>query len=149
MLELVCVFELSQGQDVCGLICHEAGTFGANYHQKCFVEIMLAASKKIAQIPFPCLITCHNSCSKNICRPRASETTNNGLMGTGFSELKGTVQRDFLTPVFFTKWFILVSIDMPKSDFEIFRIFGELFELKLSKSRLPAVNYSEESKTEP
>jgi hypothetical protein len=60
--------------------------------------------------------------------------------------LKGTVQRDFLTPVFFTKRFILVSIDMPKSDLEIFLIFGELFELKLSKSRLPAVNYSEESK---
>jgi hypothetical protein len=38
---------------------------------------------------------------------------------------------------------------MPKSDFEIFRIFGELFELKLSKNRLPAVNYNEESKTEP
>jgi hypothetical protein len=44
--------------------------------------------------------------------------------------LKGTVQRDFLTPVFFTKRFILVSIDMPKSDFEICRIFAELFVLK-------------------
>jgi hypothetical protein len=40
--------------------------------------------------------------------------------------LKGTVQRDFLTPVFFTKQLILVSIDMPQSDFEIFRILTEL-----------------------
>jgi hypothetical protein len=63
--------------------------------------------------------------------------------------LKGTVQRDFLTPVFFTKRLILVSIDMPPSDFEIFRILRELFVLKLLKNRLPAVNYSEESKTEP
>jgi hypothetical protein len=45
--------------------------------------------------------------------------------------VKGTVQRDFLTPVFFTKRLILVAIDMPESDFEIFRIFAELFELKL------------------
>ena len=46
-------------------------------------------------------------------------------------KFKGTVQRDFLTPVFFTKRLILVSIDMPQSDFEIFRIFAELFELKI------------------
>jgi hypothetical protein len=45
------------------------------------------------------------------------------------SLLKGTVQWDFLTPVFFTKRLILVSMDMPKSNFEIFRIFAELFEL--------------------
>jgi hypothetical protein len=64
-------------------------------------------------------------------------------------ELKGTVQRDFLTPVFFTKRLILVSIGMPRSDFEIFRIFAELFVLKLFKNLLFAVNYSEESKTEP
>ncbi len=63
--------------------------------------------------------------------------------------IKGTVQRDFLTPFFFTKWLILVSRDMPQSDFEIFRILTELFVLKLLKNRLPAVNYSEESKTEP
>jgi hypothetical protein len=63
--------------------------------------------------------------------------------------LKGTVQRDFLTPVFFTKRLILVSIDMPQSDFEIFRILTELFVLKLLKNQLPAINYSEESKTEP
>ncbi len=62
--------------------------------------------------------------------------------------LKGTVQRDFLTPVFFTKRRILVSEMLP-SDFEIFRIFAELFVLKLLKNRLTAVNYSEESKTEP
>ncbi len=63
--------------------------------------------------------------------------------------LKGTVQRDFLTPVFFQKRLILISIDMPNSNFEICRIFAELFVLKLSKNRLPAVNYSKESKTEP
>jgi hypothetical protein len=63
--------------------------------------------------------------------------------------LKGTVQQDFLTPVFFTKRLILVSIDMPQSDFKIFRILMELFVLKLLKNQLPAVNYSEESKTEP
>jgi hypothetical protein len=61
------------------------------------------------------------------------------------SYLKGTVQRDFLTFVFFTKQLILVSTDMPKSDFKIFQMFAELFVLKW----LPAVNYSEESKTEP
>ncbi len=63
--------------------------------------------------------------------------------------IKGTIQRDFSTPVFFSKRFILVSIDMPKSDFKNFQIFGELFEPNLSKNRLPAVNNDEESKTEP
>ncbi len=66
-----------------------------------------------------------------------------------FKYFKGTVQRDFLTPVFFTKWLILVSIDMHQSDLEIFRILKELFVLKLLTNRLPAVNYSKESKTEP
>jgi hypothetical protein len=47
---------------------------------------------------------------------------------------KGTVQRDFFTPVFFTKRLILVSVDTLKSDFEICRIFAELFVLKLSKN---------------
>ncbi len=65
------------------------------------------------------------------------------------NQVKGTVQRDFLTTVFFTKRLILVSIDMPQSDFEIFRIFAELFVLILLKNQLLAVNYSEESKTEP
>jgi hypothetical protein len=51
-------------------------------------------------------------------------------------KLKRTVQRDFLTPVFFTKLIILVSIDMPKNDFEICQILVELFVLKLSKNRL-------------
>ncbi len=49
---------------------------------------------------------------------------------SGVGELKGTVQRDFFTPVFFTKRIILVSRDMPKSDFEICRILVELFELE-------------------
>jgi hypothetical protein len=47
--------------------------------------------------------------------------------------LKGTVQRDFSTPVFFTKRLVLVSIDMPRSDFEFCQIFVELFVLKISK----------------
>jgi hypothetical protein len=38
---------------------------------------------------------------------------------------------------------------MPQSDFEIFRILAELFVLKLFKNQLPAVNNSEELKTEP
>jgi hypothetical protein len=46
---------------------------------------------------------------------------------------KGTVQRDFLTPVFFTKRLVLVSIDMPKSDFEFCQIFVEFFVVKISK----------------
>jgi hypothetical protein len=46
---------------------------------------------------------------------------------------KGTVQRDFSTPVFFTKRLVLVSIDMPKSDFEFCQIFVELFVLRISK----------------
>jgi hypothetical protein len=65
------------------------------------------------------------------------------------NNLKGTVQRDFFTPIFFTKRIILVSINMPKSDFEICRILVELFVLELSKNRLPVVNDCGESKTEP
>ncbi len=61
-----------------------------------------------------------------------------------FRLLKGTVQRDFSTPVFFTKRLVLVSIDMPKSDFEFCQIFVELFVLKISKYRLPAVTDSGE-----
>jgi hypothetical protein len=38
---------------------------------------------------------------------------------------------------------------MPRSDFERGRIFIELFVFKISKNRLPAGNYSEESKIEP
>ncbi len=62
---------------------------------------------------------------------------------------KGTVQRDFSTPVFFTKRLVLVSIDMPKSDFEFCQIFVELFVLKISKYRLPAVTDSGKSKIQP
>jgi hypothetical protein len=50
---------------------------------------------------------------------------------------KGTVQRDFLTLVFFPKRLILVSISMTQSDFEIFRIFAEFFVLKLLKKSTP------------
>jgi hypothetical protein len=55
----------------------------------------------------------------------------------------------FFTPIFFNNQLILVSIDTPKNNFKICQIFAELFVLKLSKNRFPAVNYSEESKTEP
>jgi hypothetical protein len=69
------------------------------------------------------------------------------------SLLSNVTKRDsptrFFTPVFFTKRIIQVSIGMPKSDFKICRILVELFVLKLSKNRLPAVNDSGESKTEP
>jgi hypothetical protein len=43
-------------------------------------------------------------------------------------QLKGTVSRDFLTPVFFIKHLLLVPLDTPRKDFEFFRIFEELFE---------------------
>ncbi len=65
------------------------------------------------------------------------------------ASLKGTVQRDFSPPVFFAKWLVLVSIDMPKSDFQFCQIFVELFVLKISKYRLPAVTDSGESKIQP
>ena len=64
-------------------------------------------------------------------------------------DIKGTVQRDFSTPFFFTKRLVLVSIDMPKSDFEFCQIFVELFVLKISKYRLPAVTDNGESKIQP
>jgi hypothetical protein len=54
--------------------------------------------------------------------------------------LKETVQRDFFTPVFFIKRLVLVSIDMPKSDFEIYRIFVELFVPNYQRIGLPTVN---------
>ncbi len=63
--------------------------------------------------------------------------------------LKGTVQWDFSIPVFFTKRLFLVSIDLPKSDFEFCQIFVELFVLTISKYWLPAVTDSGESKIQP
>ncbi len=42
--------------------------------------------------------------------------------------LKGTVSRVFLTLVFFIKHLLLVPLDKPRKDFELFRIFEELFE---------------------
>ncbi len=54
---------------------------------------------------------------------------------TQVRKVKGTVQRDFLTPVFFTKRFILVSIDMPKSDIEkFFEFSGSYLHLNYQKS---------------
>ncbi len=49
----------------------------------------------------------------------------------GERQVKGTVSRDFLTLVFFIffiKHLLLVPLDMPRKDFEFFRIFEELFE---------------------
>jgi hypothetical protein len=63
--------------------------------------------------------------------------------------IKGTVQREFSTPDFFTEQLALVSIDIPKSDFEFCQIFMELFVLKISKYWLPAVTDSGESKIQP
>ncbi len=44
---------------------------------------------------------------------------------------KGTVQRDFLTPFFFIIRLLLVPLDMPRSDFEFFRIFVEIFVFEI------------------
>jgi hypothetical protein len=41
--------------------------------------------------------------------------------------LKGTVSRDFSSPVFFIKQLLLVPKGMPRNDFEFFRKFVELF----------------------
>ncbi len=61
--------------------------------------------------------------------------------------IKGTVQR-FCYSCFCIKRLILFSIGMPKSYFEFFRIFVELFVLKVSKIQLPAVTDNGESKIE-
>jgi hypothetical protein len=63
--------------------------------------------------------------------------------------LKGQSNEIFRLQFFFTKRLVLVSIDMPKSDFEFCQIFVELFVLKMSKYRLPAVTDSRESKIQP
>ncbi len=63
---------------------------------------------------------------------------------TGY--LRGQSNEIFRPPFFFTKRLVLVSIDMPKSDFEFCQIFVELFVLKISKYCLPAVTDSGESK---
>ena len=57
------------------------------------------------------------------------------------NELKGTVSRDFLSPVFFIKQLLLVPIDMPRNDFEFFRIFVEIFEFVIDSpgSRLESL----------
>jgi hypothetical protein len=53
--------------------------------------------------------------------------------GAGTSKIKdnipgiGTVSRDFFTQVFSIKQLILVPLDRPRSDFEFFGIFEELF----------------------
>ncbi len=42
--------------------------------------------------------------------------------------LKGTVPRDFLPLVFFIKLFLLGPVDMPRNDFNFFRLFVEIFD---------------------
>ncbi len=51
--------------------------------------------------------------------------------------LKGTVSRDFSCPVFFIKHLLLVPIGTPRTDFEFFRIFVELFVFVIDS---PAMN---------
>ncbi len=51
--------------------------------------------------------------------------------------IKGTVSRDFLTLVFFIKHLLLVPLDMPRKDYEFFRILEELFEFVIDS---PVVN---------
>jgi hypothetical protein len=41
--------------------------------------------------------------------------------------LKGTVTRDFLPLVFFFELFLLGPVDMPRNDFNCFRLFAEIF----------------------
>ncbi len=53
------------------------------------------------------------------------------------SVLKGTVSRDFSCQVFFIKHLLLVPIGMPRTDFEFFRIFLELFVFVIDS---PAMN---------
>jgi hypothetical protein len=59
--------------------------------------------------------------------------------------VKGTLSRDFLTLVFFIIQFLLVRVDMPRKDFEFFRIFEELFVFVFRVSRLPVVFITRES----
>jgi hypothetical protein len=55
----------------------------------------------------------------------------------------------FFDSRFFIKWFILVSVGIPKIDFEFCRIFMEIFLLEIPKNQLPAVSDSGESKSQP
>jgi hypothetical protein len=48
-------------------------------------------------------------------------------------DLKGQANEIFRLQFFFTKRLVVVSIDMPKSEFEFCQIFVELFILKISK----------------
>jgi hypothetical protein len=41
--------------------------------------------------------------------------------------LKGTVSRDFSSPVFLTKQLLLVPMGMPRNDFDFLKIFFEIF----------------------
>jgi hypothetical protein len=57
--------------------------------------------------------------------------------------LKGTVSRDFSSPVFFIKKFLLVPMGMCRNDFKFFRIFVDLFvfgdEYTRESIRIPEV----------
>jgi hypothetical protein len=51
---------------------------------------------------------------------RSVHCVNSGALASNVHyDIKGTVQRDFSTPVFFIKRLILVSKVMPESDFEV------------------------------
>ncbi len=66
-----------------------------------------------------------------------------------FSEFKGTVPRDFLPLVFFFKLFLLGPGDMPRNDFNFFRLFVGIFDYFGASpvSTTPAKNYSPVSLT--
>ncbi len=48
--------------------------------------------------------------------------------------------------VFFIKQLLLVSLDMPESNFEFCKIFAKFFKFEIKKNRLPVVNDSREIK---
>jgi hypothetical protein len=63
--------------------------------------------------------------------------------------IRGTVQRDFLTPVFFIIRLLLVPLDMPRSDFEFFRNFVEIFVFEIDSPLLMTVGSQKLSLRQP
>jgi hypothetical protein len=105
-----------------------------NAHKRKIFQI--AARDLHAVIQFcqvPSMVWTHSQCQHST----AEHFTNRGIRSWAYSQLKGTVSRDFSSPVFFIKQFLLVPMGMPSSDFEFFRIFVELFVFVLDS---PVVN---------
>ncbi len=57
---------------------------------------------------------------KGLCRQMLQIFFSWSSSGHSKRQLKGTVSRDFLTLVFFIKQLLLVTLDIPKKDFEFF-----------------------------